>query len=581
MRSIWRTTTRAVVALLVVLLCTGCIGIPENGPVVPTDEGGTFGGNPDVNYNPQPPQPGDSPAIIVENFLRAMTQTPVQTTVARAFLTADAQAAWNPEQRIITYGSRQQSGETSVSVKLQDAEWIDRRGEWRGLLPEADSNLHFEMTKEDGQWRIAKAPDALVVPDFWFRTQFLRASVYYLDPTAEILVPEPVYVPRGEQLATGLVKSLLASPGPLLKDVARSFVPAGLSLGLSVTVDAAGVADINLRGQYDQSDGQVIDLMITQLAWTLRQDPSVTGFRLSIDSVPITRADGDDQFSVDLGSEFDPTVVAASPQLYGVRGGVVVWGGPEAREPVSGPFGDTELGIGDIGVNLTGARVAAVSDAGRGLLVGPIEGRSRGVRELVSGATDLLPPCWDFQDRIWLVDQTQQGAAVSYLESRRPVALEIPGITGREVTNFVVSRDGTRLVASVKRADRQSLVVSRIKHDARGGVIGATRAIEFSSSATAGYDRIRDIGWVSPTSVGVLHLIAEDYSQVLPISVDGSPASSDDTVYSQEERGRELISSPVANEPPFLRTSDGLYDLSSPERIFTLPAGVRSISYVG
>ena len=48
-------------------------------------------------------------------------------------------------------------------------------------------------------------PDALIVPETWFDDWYERASLYYFDPTTEIMVPEPVFVPRGDQFASSLV----------------------------------------------------------------------------------------------------------------------------------------------------------------------------------------------------------------------------------------------------------------------------------------------------------------------------------------------------------------------------------------
>ena len=81
---------------------------------------------------------------------------------------------------------------------------------------------------EDGEWRIAEAPDALIVPETWFDdSASAQVSLYFFDPTARILVPEPVFVPRGEQLAISLIQALLPGPGAELAGSSRSFIPPG------------------------------------------------------------------------------------------------------------------------------------------------------------------------------------------------------------------------------------------------------------------------------------------------------------------------------------------------------------------
>src|SRR5205085_8619315 len=126
-------------------------------------------------------------------------------------------------------------GTSTVRVGLQGAHWVDSRGTWRGKRGTGNVQLGFPMVKEGDEWRIDSVVDALVVPDTWFHDRYRQASVYFLDPTASILVPEQVFV-RIDQVTGSLVQALLDGPGPELDHVVRSFVPEGLTLGLSVPV---------------------------------------------------------------------------------------------------------------------------------------------------------------------------------------------------------------------------------------------------------------------------------------------------------------------------------------------------------
>ena len=82
------------------------------------------------------------------------------------------------------------------------------------------------MQREDGEWRIDDAPDVRVVPDTWFGQAYRRVSLLYLDPTASILVPEPVFVPRGDQLAQRARRRACSEDrSGVLDDVERSAIP--------------------------------------------------------------------------------------------------------------------------------------------------------------------------------------------------------------------------------------------------------------------------------------------------------------------------------------------------------------------
>ena len=146
------------------------------------------------------------------------------------------------------------------------------------------------MTVENDEWRIDKAPNAMIVSDSWFASRYRQVSLYFFDPTGQILVPEPVFVPSGRQFATSLMRGLLRGPGTRLSGVSRTFIPKGLTLDLSVPVSADGLAEVTLQGDVSGLDPETIELMTVQIAWTLRQDPSVERVRVNVGDTPITIA---------------------------------------------------------------------------------------------------------------------------------------------------------------------------------------------------------------------------------------------------------------------------------------------------
>ena len=53
-----------------------------------------------------------------------------------------------------------------------------------------------------------------------------------------------MFIPRGEQTATNLVRGLLAGPGRPLDEISRSALPSRTALDLSVVVTESGVAEV-------------------------------------------------------------------------------------------------------------------------------------------------------------------------------------------------------------------------------------------------------------------------------------------------------------------------------------------------
>ena len=98
-----RPWTLGVVAAVLSVALSGCLQMPESGPVVETRSNGSLDDQPIINIDPRPPMAGASATEVVKGFLDAMTATPIQTTVAREFLAKDLRTSWNPQRRLITY----------------------------------------------------------------------------------------------------------------------------------------------------------------------------------------------------------------------------------------------------------------------------------------------------------------------------------------------------------------------------------------------------------------------------------------------------------------------------------------------
>ncbi|QZY30026.1 LpqB family beta-propeller domain-containing protein [Nocardioides coralli] len=561
------------------LLGTGCVGMPDEGPVVETQAEVDTGEELGYYNDPQSPVPGESPTDIVKHFLDAQAAIPIQTNTASEFLTRDFASTWRPQQRTITYAAASlPQGSNQITVELDGANQIDGRGRWRGSLPERAEELSFSMQREDGEWRIADAPDALVVPESWFSQAYRRVSLYFFDPSARILIPEPVYVPRGERLASALVAGLLQGP-TAGGQVERSFIPSGLEVDLSVPVTGDGVAEVALTGDGVVPAPQDAQLMVAQLARTLAQDPSLTGFRVTIAGEPVALPGGRTTFAIDQGDSFDADAIQSTSLLFGLREGRLVSGPPDVLSYADGPMGAEAQGLRSVGVDLTGSRVAGVSVQGDRVLVSEVRDPGADLTQVVSGAEDLLPPAWDFAGRLWLVDRGGGDARVSVVRGREPREVRVPGITGEDVTHAIVSRDGSRLVAVVRdrRADR--VLVSRIAYDARGRPRAGSRAREIAWDDIP-RPSVIDLAWSSPTSLAVLHRLNGALSQARTMAVDGAPVGLTGIASTFSQRTRAVLSTPRATDPVYVVSRAGLVDVLSGQQVVAEPEA-SFLTYVG
>lgn len=572
-----RARTGALGAALALVLLTACVSLPESGPVQsgesvveePTGDAPYFA--------PPAPVAGSTPGQVVVGFVRAMEANPLTTAVAREYLTPEAAQAWNPDRGTLVYTSMSvRTREEQVRVELHGVRRLDDRGAWLGAPFGDIETLRLRVRQVEGEWRIVNPPDALVVPETYFRGRFDRAALYFFDASSQLLVPEVVYVPRGEQMATRLVRGLLEGPDPVTGSSLRSFLPAPASVDLSVPVDG-GVAEVALDTEAASGtggagpDGDGMRRMAVQLSWTLRQVPGVRRVEVLVDGAPLTFSGGGGGVRVAVGADQDPAVVWASRSLFGVRDGRVVEVTDGREEVVSGPFGTADGAWRSLGVELAGGELAAVTATGGSLLVGPVDARPGAEEELPSpvwSGDDLLAPAWDHHGSWWTVDRSGGAATVVVGRPEEPATVAVPGVTGEDVVAFVVSRDGTRLAAAVRgTADRpDQVVVARLVRGARGRVVRATPARALESVAEARLRGITDLGWTSPTTLAVLTAPTPGVSQVHVGPVDGSSGVGEESfaprTFRSETRG--LVTSPTADLPLLVDTVGGqLYRLST------------------
>lgn len=579
----------AVLLALLALVGAGCTGMPTSGPVVETRADPEIDQARPMGIDPDPPQPGASPAEIANGFLNAMKAWPQSFEVAREYLAREDQASWNPDQATVVYADRGPilTGEgpaDSVGLRLVDAARIDATGAWQGDLPASGETLRLRVVEEDGEYRIVDPPDQHVVPTDWFAERYRQANLYFFDPTSRILVPEPVFVPVGEQLASTLVQRLIA--GPVVPDVTTTAFPSGLQVELSVPVSDDGVADIRLEGAPAPRSQDVVDRMLAQLAWTLGQE-GVTAVRLNISGEEM-RASGaptssDGAFDVDRAPQVDPAGANSSAALFGLRSGRLVSGTTDgALTPVSGVFGTTPSGLRAVSVDPDGETAAGVSLDGTQLRVAPVSQPAAepdvvAQPQVVATGADLLAPSWDYAGRIWLVDRTGSGVEVSYVSRGRQRVVEVPGVSGRQVSAFTVSRDGTRLVAVVRESGGDEVRVARVVlRDSRS--VARVLPAEPVDSA-AGQGRIVDLSWTSTTTLAALTpLELRERYEVRSLGVDGAPTVSDTTTVNGAVLG--LVGTPVPEQPVYAATAVSLFDLGSlTSRVFEGP--VISLDYAG
>lgn len=545
--------------LTALAVLTACGGLPEGGPVHHYADTGNGSPQEPAYFSPPGPAPGASAVAIVKGFMLAMQANPPSTAVARSFLSARARGTWKPNEATLVYGAStvSQGIPGEVKVRLVDAHRLDARGGWIGGPPGRTDTVKLHLLREKGEWRIDDPPDALVVIDSYFEGKFAPFDLYFFDQTGHVLVPEPVYLPRGEQTATNLVRGLLAGPGKELAGVVGSAFPLGTDLDLSVTVSESGVAEVPLNGDVLKLPPDQLIRAMAELAWTLRQVPGVDRVRMTVDGVPVPLPDGRIDVSVDEGMQFAPATGTPEPPVAISKGRVVELDGASGK-PVPGPFGSSGFALRSVAVDHRADRLAAVGANGRTVYVAPMTGSAEdeSVRTVLDSGSDVLRPAFDRFGNLWLLDRTPAGARVQVVTGRHVRHLRVPGVTGEDAAGFAVSPDGTRLVVALSGGATPRLLVSNILRSPEGDVrkVARPRVLPVVSSDVG---PAVDVGWTSPTTVAVLTRPAKATSQLLFLLADGSPGDGSPTTPTRISAATvSLVTGGEVRQPVLVVTGD-------------------------
>ncbi|WP_310964396.1 LpqB family beta-propeller domain-containing protein [Nocardioides terrisoli] len=516
------------IAVLVCLPTVGCSLLPESGPVQrrATSVDATPQELPYID--PAGPAHGADPQQIVSGFLSAMQANPVSYATARTFLSDQAKQSWKPDGGTIVYDASSLSAAGGrVTARFSDAHELDSRGSWKPG-PSRTRTVHFHLVRESGQWRIDDPLSALMVRSGYFDDQFGLYNLYFFDHTGRVLVPEPVYIPRGEQTATSLVRGLLTGPEPRLASVVRSSFPAGASMDFSVAITDNGVAEVPLGNEILKLAPDELNRAMIQLAWTLRSVPGVTRVRITVAGTPVALPDGRTDLSVQDGSEFAPTGLGATRELVAVRGGRVVTVSGGSAKAVSGGLGKGGFALRSVALDRSGDTVAAVSESGTTAYAAMTSSPSSPVEKVFRGGTDLLRPMYDQFGDLWLVDRTAGGAVVHVIRNGVDRVVDLRGVSGQDVSSFSVSPDGSRFAAGLADSQRPRVTVVTVQRRAGGAVL---RGVEPEPVPVASYDPshhlgpVVDVGWRTPTLLAVLTRPDEQSSRVVYAMSDGSPGA--------------------------------------------------------
>ena len=513
-----RNRLRYIALTVAAVTVTGCAGIPTGGDVHVGQELPTVGGLGDVDVRviPPAPLPGMAPSDVVHGFLRAVVNREGNYEIARAYLTRGAAAEWNANTVITTYddggvrvvAAPATGANRTLTVQAPRIGLIDARGDFTPRAGTVRST--FVLARQDGEWRIDRLPDGVLLSTLDAQRSFRLANVYYLNLAGRTLVPEQVLLPpepRG--VTTALVRALLHGPGPWLAPAVRSAFPQGTELLGNVPVDPDGVAEVNLSSSVRQAGPTQLSALSAQLVWTLRQLSEITAVRVLADGAPLGVPGVPLEQPRTAWSSFDP---AAPPALAAaVYRGRTGWRGiPHDVAGLAPAAGLSGLALAQDGARYAGLRVRRGSTA---LLVGRAGDRPR---QMLS-ATSMTPPAFAPNGDVFtVVTDGGRRRVVRVPSSGGLTAVHVdPDLLSRPVQRLRLSRDGARVAAVVGRVGHGRLLIGRVS-------VGHGRvALDDFRAVLRGFPDIRGLAWDGADSLLVTAADVGGGREIVALDVDG------------------------------------------------------------
>jgi hypothetical protein len=434
---------------------------------------------------------------MVSNFLLASASFAHGHAIARTYLTPAASRSWRPRPPVTIVAQTprvyQQSGRLSgpdnranVVVSWQELAKLNSSGQY---IPASSGGAAgqqvFTLESVKGQWRIDGLPSAgggqvsheLLLPSDLFRLVYAPRNLYFYAQPAQLLVPDPVFVPvQSNDLVSTLITDLIANPNGWLQNAAVTAFPPGARL-TSVQVLAAppggetAIVNIWLPARTPRS---AVQAMAAQLVWTLTSptySPAlIQAVKLEINGHLVAGPGGVIQGLNDYW-RYVPHSRRYEDLYYVSTGGSVRMFGRQAHSvPVPGEAGTGRLALNQIAISPDGRYLAGVAGPSNTVYTSDLAAAAKAhaapsagnLHSRLTGA-GFGAPSWDSGDDLWIAGRVHRSAGVWVIPPTTGSAVRVSLPTGiGTVTGLKVAPDGVRVALIVGQGAAAHLLLGAV-----------------------------------------------------------------------------------------------------------------------
>lgn len=485
--------------LIFLLTATSCGSIPTDGSVNHYADPAQSASASAADIQAQGPSQNASPEQIVRGFIEAGIGANDDYTVAREFLTPEFAQTWQPDDKTLVYGDQvnlKQGGKSEdFVVKVPVTTEIDKRGIATSFDAAENQDVNITVKQVDGQWRIASAPNAIVISRANFEKVFTPFTLYFYDSTFTYAVPDMRWFADRSTVATSLVRVLLQGPAPYLEGAVSSAVPEGTQLNRNSVPVNGGTATVDVNTAEPAANLSQLDIerFQTQLTQTLSQLNGVQAIQLSVQDQVLKQNSLDDYQAPVINPDVGPQVVGFS--------------GKDMR--MSENFRDdsnlTTIYTSDDSMQLPAMGYKRQNFAYLNAARNSLNWINSNTRKTVMMGEMLTQPSFDqFQ---WLWSSTSDGEvkaiSIANRENQTPRTISADWLKDYTVSSLKISRDGTRAVIVTQSGGESAVWMSGIKRGSDNTPEALMKPIRLSSTG-----KVSDAQWYSDSSV-----LLADYSQ--------------------------------------------------------------------
>lgn len=494
-------------AALLIASLTGCAALPISGPVrigpdlIPSTDVETF------YYSPSGPLEGASQAEILSGFLAAGTGPQNDYAVAREFLSEALRPVWNPSLEVLVQRQSPQvtvGADDTAQLTVDVVAQIDADGKYEATVPGTTRILDYEFVREGEQWRLAHAPDAIVLIRPVFEVVFRDYSVYFVDRQKRFLVPEIRWFPATAATGTKLANALLRGPSSWLRPAVVSAIPTGTRLSIDAVTVEDGVASVDLTARALVASRSDRLIFKAQLDATLSQLPNIDRVAISIErsSQEITEPAADFR-----------TAAVRSLVVLGNQGLEAITGLESNLLSAGAEFFDLNPST-EIAVSKQSSWLAAITPAGvvRTGLVNP-----GNTVELVDARSGVIAIEFDRQNYLWSLIRARGGDVLATSPTGEQVGLSAPWLAIEAVRGFSISPEGSRVAFVVASASRNRVLVSAIIRNQSGAPLELAPPIEIATEVAGPVQ----LSWVDQVTLAVTNTSPE-FTNLALVTVGGT-----------------------------------------------------------